>query len=272
MFNMGGGGGRRASRAQRGRDLRYDMTVEFEEAAFGVEKQIEIRRLEACEECRGTGSAKGKAPATCAQCGGHGQVRFQQGFFSVAKTCGRCNGTGTTISDPCMACRGEGLKAKKHEILVKVPAGVEQDTRIRYQGEGEGGRFGGPAGDLYVVLSVKAHKFFEREGDDLHCVLPISFPQAALGTELQIETLEGMATIRIPEGTQNGRTFKLKGKGVPHLNSHGKGDLVVEVRVATPSKLNREQRELLRQLSETMTVENTPTNRGLFEKMKEMFS
>ncbi len=199
-------------------------------------------------------------------------MRFQQGFFSVAKTCGRCNGTGTTISDPCTACRGEGLQAKKHEILVKVPAGVEQETRIRYQGEGEGGRFGGPAGDLYVVLSVKAHRFFEREGDDLHCVLPVSFPQAALGTELQIETLEGMATIKIPEGTQNGRAFKLKGKGVPHLNSHGKGDLVVEVRVATPSKLNREQKELLRQLSETMTVENTPTSRGLFEKMKGMFS
>ena len=164
------------------------------------------------------------------------------------------------------------MQEKQHEILVKVPAGVEQDTRIRYQGEGEAGRFGGPAGDLYVVLSVKAHKFFERDGDDLHCVLPVSFPQAALGTELQIETLEGMATIKIPEGTQNGREFKLKGKGVPHLNSHGKGDLVVEVRVATPSKLNREQRELLRQLSETMTVENTPTSRGLFEKMKDIFS
>jgi molecular chaperone DnaJ len=164
------------------------------------------------------------------------------------------------------------LQAKTHEILVKVPAGVEQDTRIRYQGEGEGGRFGGPSGDLYVVLSVKPHKFFEREGDDLHCVLPISFPQAALGTELQIETLEGPATIKIPEGTQSGREIKLRGKGVPHLNSHGKGDLVVEVRVATPSKLNKAQRELLRQLSETMTVENTPTNRGLFEKMKEIFS
>ena len=164
------------------------------------------------------------------------------------------------------------MQAKKHEILVKVPAGVEQDTRIRYQGEGEAGRFGGPAGDLYVVLSVKAHKFFERDGDDLHCVLPVSFPQAALGTELQIETLEGMATIRIPEGTQSGREIKLKGKGVPHLNSHGKGDLIVEVRVATPSKLSKTQRDLLKQLSETMTVENTPTNRGLFEKMKEMFS
>ena len=267
-----GGGGRRATRVQRGRDLSYELTLEFEQAAFGVEKQIMIRRLESCEECHGTGSSKGKAPATCTQCGGRGQVRFQQGFFSVAKTCGRCNGAGTTISDPCTACRGEGLQAKTHEMLVKVPAGVEQETRIRYQGEGEAGRFGGPSGDLYVVLSVKAHKFFEREGDDLHCVLPISFPQAALGTELQIETLEGPATIKIPEGTQSGREIKLRGKGVPHLNSHGKGDLVVEVRVATPSKLNKAQRELLRQLSETMTVENTPTNRGLFEKMKEIFS
>jgi len=271
MFNMGGGG-RRASRAQRGRDLRYDLTMEFEEAAFGVEKEISIQRLEACDACRGTGSAKGKAPVTCTGCGGRGQVRFQQGFFSVAKTCGRCNGTGTTIADPCTACRGEGLQAKKHEILVKVPAGVEQDTRIRYQGEGEAGRFGGPAGDLYVVLSVKAHKFFERDGDDLHCVLPVSFPQAALGTELQIETLEGMATIRIPEGTQSGREIKLKGKGVPHQNSHGKGDLIVEVRVATPSKLSKTQRDLLKQLSETMMVENTPTSRGLFEKMKDIFS
>jgi len=271
MFNVGGGG-RRATRVQRGRDLSYEMTLEFEQAAFGVEKYIDIRRLEACEECHGTGSAKGKAPAACTQCGGRGQVRFQQGFFSVAKTCGRCNGTGTTISDPCTVCRGEGMQAKKHEMLVKVPAGVEQDTRIRYQGEGEAGRYGGPAGDLYVVLSVKPHKFFEREGDDLHCVLPISFPQAALGTELQIETLEGSATIKIPEGTQSGREIKLRGKGVPHLNSHGKGDLVVEVRVATPSKLNKAQRELLKQLSETMTVENTQTNRGLFEKMKDIFS
>jgi molecular chaperone DnaJ len=270
MFNMGGS--RRATRVQRGRDLRYDLTLEFEEAVFGIEKEISIRRLEACADCSGTGSANGKAPATCSQCGGRGQVRFQQGFFSVAKTCARCNGTGTTISDPCPGCRGEGLQAKKHAILVKVPAGVEQDTRIRYQGEGEAGRFGGPAGDLYVVLSVKAHKFFERDGDDLHCVMPISFPQAALGTELQIETLEGPATIKIPEGTQNGRQFKLRSKGVPHLNEHGKGDLIVEVRVATPQKLTKAQKELLRQLSETMQVENTPTSRGLFEKMKDMFS
>jgi molecular chaperone DnaJ len=270
MFNMGGT--RRASRVQRGRDLRYDLTLEFEEAVFGTEKDISIRRQEACEDCSGTGSSNGKAPATCTGCGGRGQVRFQQGFFSVAKTCVRCGGTGTTISDPCPSCRGEGLQAKKHEILVKVPAGVEQDTRIRYQGEGEAGRYGGPSGDLYVVLSVKPHKFFERDGDDLHCVMPISFPQAALGTELQIETLEGPATIKIPEGTQSGREFKLRGKGVPHLNEHGKGDLVVEIRVATPSKLNKAQKELLRQLGETMQVENTPTSRSLFAKMKDIFS
>jgi molecular chaperone DnaJ len=176
------------------------------------------------------------------------------------------------ITDPCAGCRGEGLQAKKHELLVKVPAGVEQDTRIRYQGEGEAGRFGGPAGDLYVVLSVKAHKFFERDGDDLHCVMPISFPQAALGMELPIETLEGPATIKVPEGTQSGREFKLRGKGVPHLNEHGKGDLIVEIRVATPSKLNKAQKELLRQLGETMTVENTPTSRSLFAKMRDIFS
>jgi molecular chaperone DnaJ len=272
MFGGNAGGGRRASRAQRGRDLRYDLTLEFEQAVFGVEKPIEIRRLEPCEQCSGTGSARGKAPVTCTQCGGRGQVRFQQGFFTMAKTCARCNGTGSTIADPCTACRGEGVQARKHEILVKVPAGVEQDTRIRYQGEGEAGRFGGPAGDLYVVLSVKAHEFFERDGDDLHCVMPISFPQAALGAELQIESMEGPVTIKIPEGTQSGHQFKLRSKGVPHLNSHGKGDLIVEVRVETPSKLNKTQKELLRQLSETMTVENTPTSHSLFSKMKDMFS
>src|SRR5580704_11882164 len=255
MFNMGGNGGRRATRVQRGRDLQYDLTLEFEQAVFGVEKEITIRRME-----------------TCTDCGGRGQQRFQQGFFSVARTCSACGGTGTLIVDPCTTCRGETREQTEHTILVKVPAGVEQDTRIRYQGEGESGKFGGPAGDLYVVLNVKAHKFFERDGDDLHCVMPISFPQAALGTELELQTLDGPATIKVPEGTQSGKAFKLKGKGVPHLNSHGKGDLIVEIRVQTPSKLNKQQKELLRQLSETMVVENTPTSRGLFDKVKEMFS
>jgi molecular chaperone DnaJ len=268
VFNMGGN--RKASRMTRGRDLRYDLTLEFEQAVFGVEKEIIIKRLETCEDCKGSGAVSGKAPATCTQCGGRGQVRFQQGFFSV--TCARCNGTGTMITDPCHTCRGEGLMPKSHTILVKVPAGVEQDTRIRYSGEGEMGRFGGPSGDLYVVLNVKAHKFFERDGDDLHCLMPISFPQAALGTDLQIETLEGPSAIKIPEGTQSGREFKLRGKGVPHLNQSGKGDLIVEIRVATPSKLTKVQKDLMRQLEETMVVENTPTSRSLFAKMKDIFS
>jgi molecular chaperone DnaJ len=248
------------------------MTLEFEEAVFGMEREIKIRRNETCAECQGTGAARGKQPVTCSQCGGRGQQRFQQGFFSVARTCSACGGTGTQITDPCPGCRGETRVQTEHTILVKVPAGVEQDTRIRYQGEGEAGKFGGPAGDLYVVLNVKSHKFFEREGDDLHCVVPISFPQAALGTELEIQTLEGMETIRIPEGTQSGKELRLRGKGVPHLNERGKGDLIVEIRVQTPAKLNKHQKDLLRQLGETMEIENTPTSRGIFDKVKEMFN
>ncbi len=270
MFNMGGQ--RKASRVQRGRDLRYDMTLTFEEAVFGKQQEITIKRMETCEDCNGSGSAKGKSASTCSQCKGAGQVRYQQGFFSVARTCSKCNGTGTIVVDPCKTCQGQTRVQKEHTILVKVPAGVEQDTRIRYQGEGEAGAYGGPSGDLYVVLNVKAHKFFERDGNDLHCMVPISFPQAALGTELEIQTLEGPATIKLPEGTQSGREFRLRGKGVPHLNDHGKGDLIVEIRVATPAKLTKAQRELLKQLSETMTVENTPTSRSLFSKVKDIFS
>jgi molecular chaperone DnaJ len=270
MFNMGGQ--RKASRVQRGRDLRYDMTLEFEEAVFGKEKEITIKRMETCADCQGTGAARGKAPTTCTQCKGAGQMRFQQGFFSVARTCPKCSGTGSIITDPCQTCRGETRIQREHEILVKVPAGVEQDTRIRYQGEGESGVFGGPTGDLYVVLNVKQHKFFERDGDDLHCMVPISFPQAALGTELEIQTLDGKATIKVPEGTQSGREIKLRGQGVPHLNEHGKGDLIVEIRVATPTKLTRAQRDLLNQLAGTMTVENTPASRSVFSKVKDIFS
>ena len=273
MFNMGNaGGGRRASRTQRGRDIQYGLTLEFEEAVFGKEKEITFRRMETCVECKGTGAARGKSPVTCAQCDGRGQIRTQQGFFSVARTCPVCSGTGTLIVDPCAVCRGETRVQREHTILVKVPAGVEQDTRIRYQGEGEAGKFAGPVGDLYVVLNVKAHAFFERDGDDLHCVLPVSFPQAALGTELELQTLEGVELIKVAEGTQSGKIIKIRGKGVPHLNDRGKGDLMVEVRVQTPSKLTRDQRELMRQLAETMTVENKPHSRGLFDKVKEIFS
>jgi molecular chaperone DnaJ len=273
MFNMGGsGGGRRASRQQRGRDMQLSMKLEFEEAVYGVEREITVKRAEPCDDCKGTGSANGKQPESCQQCGGRGQIRSQQGFFSVARTCPVCSGTGSVIRTPCLTCKGDTRVVREHTINVKVPAGVEQDTRIRYSGEGEAGRFSGPAGDFYVVLDVKPHKFFERDGDDLHCVIPISFPQAALGAEVNVETLEGMESLKIPEGTQSGREFKLRGKGVPHLNSHGKGDLIVEVRVQTPAKLSKQQKELMRQLDETIVVENTPQSRGLFGKVKEMFS
>jgi molecular chaperone DnaJ len=248
------------------------MRLEFEEAVFGVEREITIRRSETCDTCKGSGSEGGKQPETCQQCAGRGQIRTQQGFFSVARTCPVCSGTGTIIRTPCKTCHGDTRVLHEHKILVKVPAGVEGDTRIRYAGEGDAGRFGGPAGDFYVQLDVKPHKFFERDGDDLHCTIPISFPQAALGAELEITTLEGKETLKVPEGTQSGKEFKLRGKGVPHLNSHGKGDLIIEVRIQTPSKLTKQQKELLRQLSETISVENTPTSRGLFGKVKDIFS
>lgn len=270
MFNMGGRG--RASRAQRGRDISFEMELTFEQAVFGTEREVKVRRADLCVDCKGSGAENGKQPETCQQCGGRGQVRSQQGFFSVARTCPVCSGTGQVVKNPCKTCRGDGRTQKDHTIQVKVPAGVEGDTRIRYSGEGDAGRFGGPNGDLYILLDVKPHSFFERDGDDLHCVMPISFPQAALGTELEIETLHGAETIKVPEGTQSGKEFRLRGKGVPHLNAHGKGDLIVEVRVQTPSKLTKEQKALLKQLDGTLAVDNKPHARGIFGKMKEIFS
>ncbi len=271
VFNMGGGT-RRGSRAQRGRDVRVDHAIEFEDAVFGKEVQVTLRRMEACETCHGTGTASGRGPSTCPQCQGRGQVRFQQGFFSIARTCSACGGTGTVISDPCRTCRGDGRVERQRTIQVTIPAGVEEGTRIRYQGEGDAGRQGGPSGDLYIVLSVKPHAFFERDGNDLHCVVPISFPQAALGDEITIPTLEGDTVLKIPEGTQSGKEFRIRGKGVPYLNEHGRGDLVVQVVVQTPKKLTKVQKELLRQLSESLAIENKPTSRSLFSKVKEMFS
>lgn len=274
MFNMGGqgGGGRRQTRQQRGRDLRYDMSLEFEESVFGRDQEIKIKRAETCGDCHGVGTANGKQPQTCPQCKGAGQVRFQQGFFSVARACPRCEGTGVQITDPCPTCRGESRVTKEHVLQVKVPAGVEDGTRIRYQGEGEAGKYAGPAGDLYVMLTVKAHKVFSRDGDDLHCVVPVSYTQAALGDELEIDTLDGPAVLKVPDGTQSGKTFKLKNKGVPHLNATGKGDMIVEVRVQTPTKLSKQQRDLLKQLGETMEKENTPHSHGLMDRVREIFS
>ena len=270
MFNMGGTG--RASRAQRGRDLRMNLTLEFEEAAFGKQTEVKIRRMEICVDCTGTGVAGGKQAPTCPNCSGRGQVRFQQGFFSISRTCPQCGGTGSLVTDPCKTCRGDGRVQQERTVPVTVPAGVEDGTRIRYQREGDAGKFGGPAGDFFVVLTVEEHEFFIRDGNDLHCVLPVSFIQLALGAELSIPTLEGESKLKVPEGTQSGKAFRIKGKGIPVLNGHGKGDLLVQVLVQTPSKLSKAQRELLKQLGETLNVDNKPHSRGLLDKMKEMFS
>ncbi|WP_317891708.1 molecular chaperone DnaJ [Acidicapsa acidisoli] len=269
---FGGGGQRRGSRVQRGEDLRYDITIEFEDAVFGKETEIKVRRRENCAACRGTGTSTGRGPSVCATCQGRGQLRYQQGFFSVARACSNCGGSGTVITDPCTTCRGETRVVREFKMNVKVPAGVEDGTRIRYSGEGESGRFGGPRGDLYVVLTVRPHDFFERDGYDLHCVVPISFPQAALGAEIQIPALDGEVTLRVPEGTQSGKEFRIRNHGVPHLNESGRGDLVVEVMVQTPKKLSRTQRELVRQLAESMEVENKPASRNMLNKMKDLFS
>jgi molecular chaperone DnaJ len=271
MFSMGGAG-HRPSRQQRGDDLRFDLTVNFEDAFFGTEVEVKLRRLEACATCKGTGSASGKGPSVCSHCQGRGQLRYQQGFFSVARTCAACSGTGTVISDPCTACRGETRATNEIKLKVKVPPGVEDGTRIRYAGEGDAGRGGGPKGDLYIVLSVRAHDFFERHGYDLHCVIPISFPQAALGAEFEIPGIDAPVSIKIPEGTQSGREIRVRGRGFPYLNERGSGDLIVKVVVQIPRKLNRAQRELVAKLSETMNVENKPTSPSLIEKMKDLFS
>ena len=269
IFGMGGG--RRRSRSRRGGDLREDLTLEFEEAVFGAETTIRIRRHESCEACRGTGLPPGKSAVTCSTCGGHGQVRYQQGFFAVARTCPSCHGSGQMITDPCLQCRGQGQVLRERELAVKVPAGVEDGTRIRFAGQGEAGTHGGPPGDLYVVLAVKEHAFFERDGKDLYCGVPISIAQAALGAQIKIPTLEGQHTLKIPEGTQSGTIFRIRHQGVPSLNGHGRGDLHVEVRVQIPSRLSKRQRELLQELGTLTPVENKPQRRTLLSRVKEIF-
>jgi len=271
MFNMGGSQ-RGSSRQQRGDDLRFDLTIEFEDAIFGTETEVRLRRLETCATCHGRGSASGRGPSTCTQCQGRGQIRYQQGFFSVARACNACGGTGQVISDPCTACRGETRVPSELKLTVKVPPGVEDGTRIRYSGEGDAGRSSGPRGDLYVVLSIRPHDFYERHGQDLHCVIPISFPQATLGAEIEIPGIDGPVSIKISEGTQSGREVRVRGRGVPFLNEKGHGDLVVRVVVQIPRKLTRQQRELVTKLAESMSVDNKPASPSLMEKMKDLFN
>jgi molecular chaperone DnaJ len=271
---FGGGGGRRGrSRAQRGADLRYDMTLSFEEASSGVTTKIKLPRQEYCEACNGTGAKKGTGVQACQTCAGRGQVAYQQGFFTITRTCPACQGAGQIVRERCPECRGLGRFEREKTIELRIPPGVDTGTRLRVGGEGEPGPNGGPAGDLYVVLDVKEHPFFERRGADLYCTIPLSIAQASLGTELQVPGLNGEEKLKIPEGTQSGAVFRIKGKGLADPRGGGKGDLYYHVRVLTPTKLTREQRKLMEQLGYTIRVDNKPADRNssIFDKVKDIF-
>lgn len=268
VFGGGRASGRRSS-AQRGADMRYDLEISLEEAAEGMTAQLRIPRLETCETCKGTGAAEGTQPETCATCSGAGQVRYQQGFFSVARTCGACRGTGRIVKNPCETCTGEGRVEREKTMEVKIPAGVETGSRLRIAGEGGAGTQGGPAGDLYVVIHVSEHESFERQGSNLYSSVPITFAQAALGSEIPVKTLDGQQQLKIPAGTQTGTVFRLKGRGVPVLGGRGRGDLFVSVMVVTPTTLTREQRRLLEQLAEIETGDLE--DKGLMDKVRDIF-
>ncbi len=269
---FGGGGGRTDQEGrQRGSDLRYDMQIKLEEAAFGCEKEIEISKLDTCSECNGSGAAEGSRAASCPTCGGRGQVISSRGFFQVAQTCPRCRGTGQIIEKPCGSCRGEGRVEKTSRIKLRIPAGIEDGSRLRSSHNGEAGIRGGSPGDLYVVIHIQEHEIFEREANNLFCDIPIPFVTAALGGEVRVPTLEGTASLKIPAGTQGGSAFKLRGRGVPSLNSTVRGDLIVHVLVEVPTKLNSEQRKKLQEFAELCGDDNTPIHQTFFEKAREFF-
>lgn len=272
---FGGGGRSRRGRggAQRGADLRYDMTLTFDEAYTGVSTTVKLPKMEFCETCKGTGAKPGSGAVTCETCRGRGQLHYQQGFFSVSRTCPTCRGAGQMIRERCVACRGEGRIEKEKTIELRIPPGVDSETRMRVPGEGERGANGGPAGDLYVVLTVKEHEFFERRGADLFAMIPITIAQAALGAEIAVPGVSGEERLKVPEGTQTGTTFRLKGRGMPDPHGGGRGDLYYAVKVLTPTKMSRTQRALLQQLGESLPAENRPAQRNpsIFDKVKDIF-
>lgn len=275
LFGIGDIFGQRRGRrggGERGADLRYDMEISFEEAATGLDAKIKIPRWEACSECGGRGARKGSEPVTCATCGGRGQVHSQRGFFTLTRTCPDCRGLGQVILERCDVCNGEGRGLKEKVLSIKIPPGVDDGARLRVSGEGEAGYFGGPPGDLYVVLRVHEHAFFERRGNDLYCSIPISVSQAVLGAEIKVPTLRGEERLSIPAATQPGSVFRVRGKGFPSLDRGGQGDLYVVVEVVIPSHLTREQRRLFETLSGTNRVENKPLLRHVSEKVKNIFS
>lgn len=266
MFGQRGG---RRTTVQRGADLRYDLEITLEEAASGKDEKLRIPRLEKCGECDGIGAEKGTKPESCISCGGSGQTRYQQGFFSVMRTCPNCAGRGQIIRNPCKKCRGAGRVEKEKSLEIKIPAGVETGSRLRVTGEGEAGVNGGPPGDLFVVLHVAEHENFERQGANLYSAVPITFAQAALGTEIQVKTLDGEEELKIPAGTQTGTIFRVKGRGMPNLGGRGRGDLFVAVTLVTPKTLTKDQRKLLEQLAE---IEDTEfADESFMDKVRNIF-
>ena len=274
------GGGRRRGGPQRGGDLRYDLEITFEESAQGAETSIQIPRHETCEACAGTGAAPGSSPTVCAQCRGQGQVRMQRGFLTVAATCPQCRGAGRVIAKPCTSCRGAGRVARDRKITVKIPAGIATGQQLRLQGEGEAGAAGGPPGHLYVVVHVREHEFFRRDGLNLFCEIAVNFTTVALGGEIQVPTLGGTESVKIHEGTQTGTTLRLRGKGMPDVGGgSGRGDLFATIQVRTPKKLTKEQRHLVEQLGKVLPAEkfeprareDEQDERNLFDRVKDMF-
>jgi len=269
FFGAGGGGG--AGARQRGSDLRFDLQITLEEAAHGCEKEIEIRKLDVCDKCNGMGAEDGSRGTTCTTCRGRGQVITARGFFQVAQTCPKCRGTGQIIDRPCKSCAGDGRVERNSRIKLKIPAGIDDGSRLRSSRNGEAGQHGAPPGDLYVVIHIKEHAIFQREGEHLYCEVPLPFSTAALGGEIDVPTLDGSARLKIAAGTQGGTTFRLRGKGVAQLHAHARGDLLARVMVEVPTRLNSEQKRKLKEFADACGTENSPLQAGFFEKAKRFF-
>jgi molecular chaperone DnaJ len=266
-----GGGRPDSTQPQRGNDLRYDMEITFENAAHGCEKEITLTKPETCETCQGSGAEPGSRVQTCPSCRGRGQVINSRGIFSIAQNCPNCQGAGQVFEKPCRACRSEGRRERSSKIKLRIPAGVDTGSRLRSAGNGEAGFRGGPTGDLYVVLHVKAHSIFQRDGDDLLCEVPVSFIQAALGAEIEVPALDGRATIKVPPGTQPGTMFRLKGKGIMNVQGYGRGDLHVRINVEVPTHLSAAQKAKLQEFAELCSGKESPISQGFFEKAKSLF-
>jgi molecular chaperone DnaJ len=266
-----GGGGMAGEDRQRGSDLRYDMQITLEEAAFGAEKEIEVRKLDTCDKCNGTGAEPGSRTINCPTCGGRGQVISSRGFFHVSQTCPRCRGVGHIVEKPCHECDGEGRVEKSSRIKLTIPAGITDGSRLRSSRNGEAGIRGGPQGDLYVVIHVKEHKVFQRNENNLYCEVPIPFSVAALGGEVAVPTLQGKAHLKVPAGTQSGQMFKLRGKGIVNVNGSGNGDLIARLIVEVPTRLNAEQRHKLEDFASSCGEENAPLRKNFFERAKDFF-